>query len=33
MPEICHPEPKAKDLAGEREVSQMRSPDPSLRSG
>ena len=27
----CHPEPKPKDLAAERDVSYDRSPDPSLR--
>jgi len=27
---VCHPEPKAKDLAHVREVSHIRSPDPSL---
>jgi hypothetical protein len=30
-PFSCHPEPKAKDLVPEWEVSQRRSPDPSLR--
>jgi len=28
---LCHPEPKAKDLGGGGEVSQLRGPDPSLR--
>ena len=28
---LCHPEPKAKDLATEWEVSLFRNPDPSLR--
>ncbi len=27
----CHPEPKPKDLAAERDVTYDRSPDPSLR--
>ena len=28
---LCHPEPKAKDLAREQEVSFIRGSDPSLR--
>jgi hypothetical protein len=28
----CHPEPKARDLACEREVAPRRGPDPLLRS-
>ncbi len=30
---LCHPEAKPKDLGREKEVSFVREPDPSLRSG